>query len=381
MMIRSKFLPVFDMKNLTHFRLVFYFVLLVGIFSGCLDEIDLPIEPNLDSAIVIEGHLQLGNPSTVNITINRLFDFTANSFQPVNVREVLLLDEQNHSMPLLERSAGNYVATIEDNNPLKVEIGKSYQLQITTFDNRKIVSTPEPLLATPKPGAVNVAIFAKDRLNDDGQIVQIDHLGFTINTPITISTDGKAARYLWTLEQTYRLSDSPNRVLEDGKQCYITQPINVTNVHVLDGNEYSGSSEVSAPIYEAPINYFFSEGYYLTVFQHSLSEGAFNYWDQVRQVIDRDGNMFETPAGTIRSNFVNVDDGESTPNIFGYFYATSTDTTRFYVAPEVAGSPSMFCPWPVNQVVSPSAKCPRFPCCECLEENGSQLQKPVFWDR
>lgn len=374
-----QFFHLTQMKKATPLFLSISVVLSLSLMSGCLDEIDLPVESSLSDAIVVEGQLVYGNPSIARITITRLFDFTANSLQPVNVREVLLLDEQDQSVTLPEKEPGNYAVTIDTNQSFKVEPGQSYRLQVTTFDNRKIISRPEPLLATPEPGNVGVTLLKKDRLNDDGQIVQDDHLSFTINTPITQSTDGKAARYLWDLEQTFRLTDSPDRVIENGKTCYITQTIDVTGVRVLDGNQYPGSSEVAALLYETPVNYFFSEGYYLTVIQHSLSEGAFTYWDQIRQIIDRDGNMFEAPAGTIKSNFVNVDNQESAPNIFGYFYATQTDTTHFYVAPEDAGSPSMYCPWPANQVPPPSGACPRFPCCECLEENGSQLEKPAFW--
>ncbi|MCB0665870.1 MAG: DUF4249 family protein, partial [Saprospiraceae bacterium] len=300
---------------------------------GCLDEIDLPIEPDLDAAIVIEGQLSMGNPSVASITITRLFDFSASSLQPVNVREVLLLDENDQSVELNEIAPGTYKVSIENDASFKVEVGKSYRLKVTTFDNRLIISTPETIRSTPEPGPVEATLFEKDRLNDEGQIVQDDFLAFSIETPIVLSSDGEAARYLWSLEQTYLLTDSPNRSLENGKECYITEVIDVSSINVLDGNQYTGVESVSALIYETPVNYYFAEGYYLTIVQQSLSPGAYRYWNQVSQVINRTGNMFEAPAGTIKSNFVNVEDGESSPNVFGYFYATQTDTTRLYVSP------------------------------------------------
>lgn len=357
--------------------LIFMIIIFAG---GCLDEIDLPIEPDLDEAIVIEGQLSLGNPSLVSISITRLFDFSASSLQPVNVREVLLLDEQDNTVELVEIAPGTYGLVIDSTINFQVAIGKSYRIQVNTFDNRNIISTPEPILETPKAGEVNFSLFKKDRLNDDGQIVQDDYIAFDIETPITLSTDGKAARFLWSLAQTYRFTDSPERSLENGKQCYISGNIDVTSINVLDGNQYALSSSVSAPIYETPVNYFFAEGYYLTVVQQSLSEGAYQYWNQVSQVVDRTGSFFEAPAGTIRSNFINKDSGEESSNVFGYFYATHTDTTRFYVSPEMAGSPTMYCPWPANQI-PPLQGCPRFPCCECLDEIGSQLNKPDFWNQ
>lgn len=347
---------------------------------SCLDEIDLPLEPDLDDAIVIEGQLSMGNPSIAKISITRLFDFSASSLQPVNVREVLLLDENDQSVELDEVAPGTYSIAIPNTAEFKVEVGKSYRLKVSTFDGRLLISTPEMILSTPEPGLIEASLFKKDRLNDEGQIVQDDFLAFTIETPIRNSSDGKAARYLWTLEQTYQITDSPNRSLENGKKCYITQGIDVSSINVLDGNQYAGTETVSALIYETPVNYYFAEGYYLTVVQQSLSAGAHQYWDQVSQVINRTGNMFEAPAGTIRSNFLNEMDGKPSSNVFGYFYATQTDTARLYVSPQTAGSPMMYCPWPENQIPPPQG-CPRFPCCECLEEKGSQLGKPDFWDQ
>ncbi|MCB0687051.1 MAG: DUF4249 family protein [Saprospiraceae bacterium] len=367
-------------KSRSRVLLWFTLVSVSLILYSCLDEIELPIESDLNDAIVIEGSLSMGNPSVVSIGITRLFDFSASSLQPVNVREVLLLDEQDNSVALKEAGPGNYRLVIDDKVNFTVAIGKEYRLQVSTFDNRKIISTAEPILATPEPGAVDVSLFKKDRLNDEGQIVQDDYLAFSIEASITSSSDGHEARYFWALEQTFLITDSPDRKIEDGKDCYITQPIDVTSVNILDGNQFSGTDQVSALIYETPVNYYFAQGYYLTVVQHSLSEGAYRYWNQVSQVIDRTGNMFEAPAGRIKSNFVNLDDGQASPNVFGYFYASQSDTTRFYVSPEAAGSPSMYCPWPVNQIPPPNG-CPRFPCCECLDEIGSQLEKPDFWDQ
>ena len=358
--------------------LSFPIFLFLTLCFGCLDEINLPIEPSLEDAIVIEGSLSLGTPSIARISITRLFDFGASSLQPVNVREVLLFDEQDHSIALDEAGPGIYQVIIDQSNMFNVETGRSYRLQVTTFDGRKIITIPEPLIETPEIGAVSLALIEKDQIDEDGLIFQEKFASFNISAPIIASSEGKAARFLWSLEQTYKLTDSPNRSLADGKLCYINQAIDVANVNAVDGNQFAGTNEIIAPIYETPINYYFSEGYYLSVYQHSLSEGAYKYWNQISQVIDRDGNMFEPPAGRILSNFRNVDDGTQADNVYGYFYATQTDTVRFFVAPEDVGSPTMYCPWPANQQAPPRA-CPRFPCCECLQEIGSQLEKPSFW--
>ena len=89
--------------------------------------------------------------------------------------------------------------------------------------------------------------------------------------------------------------------------------------------------------------------------------------------------MFEAPAGRIRSNFQPIDEN-SKDEVFGYFYATQEDTTRIFVDPSLADFPAMFCPGPPTPQPFGARCLPRFPCCDCLLEQGSTLQKPDFWE-
>ena len=120
----------------------------------------------------------------------------------------------------------------------------------------------------------------------------------------------------------------------------------------------------------------FAQGYYYTVYQRSLTKGAFEHWEQTKQVIERTGNLFEPPAGRINSNFRNIE----APNdlgVFGYFSAFAQDTLRLYISPEEVGSPQLQCP----RVPIQGNPCPVSACCDCLIEPGSKLEKPDFWEK
>ena len=145
---------------------VLIFILCSISHFNCLDEIDLPIQESLQDAIVIEGSLVLGNPSRVRVSITRLFDFGAGSLQPVNVREVLLLDEQDQSVSLAIAGAGIYEAIILADSPLEVKTGGFYRLEVTTFDGRRVRTTAEPLIETPTAGQIELALIDKERIDE-----------------------------------------------------------------------------------------------------------------------------------------------------------------------------------------------------------------------
>ncbi len=368
-----------------HGNLIRLFLGMSLLSTGCLDKIDFPSLQEEQRAIVVEGSLRLGNPSVANITISRLFDFSADGLKAVNLRSAILMDDLGNRRDLEEIRPGEYETKIfPGDTDFAVQIGRSYQMQIATFDGRTFISSPEPLLAVDQVGEVTVRPIQRETINHLEQFEFLDLFEFSVNAPVVIGPTGKANRYRYFLEQTYKLTDSPVPGFgvpepPPPKTCFVTEITDVTSVLVFDGNRFGGTSEVKIPLLEALRNRsVFAEGYYLTVYQQSLSEGAFRYWNEISQVIERNGNMFEAPAGKIRSNFVPTEespDGE----VFGYFYATQEDTARLYVAPSMADNPANYCPGPPSPP-APGERClPRFPCCDCLLADGSTLDQPSFW--
>jgi len=128
-------------------------------------------------------------------------------------------------------------------------------------------------------------------------------------------------------------------------------------------------------LYEATIGFQYRQGLYLNVFQQSLSEGAFQYWDQIDKLLERNGNMFESPVGEIISNFENV----VTPNedVFGYFYATEIDTFHVAVDSLFTNSPGVYCPPPLPP--PPGGGCAVEICCDCLQAPISTTTRPEYW--
>ena len=284
------------------------FIYGASFFMGCLDEISFPSLNDEQTAIVVEGSLRIGNPSVAEVSITRLFDFSADGLKTVNLREAVLIDEDGNTRDLKEIRPGVYRTEVfENDQDFEVTLGRSYQMRIATFDNRSFISDLDPLLPVQKVGALSVELTVKDVVDQFGEFSTLDLLSFSVNAPLGTGQNGEAGRFRYVLEQTYKLTDSPvtGNPPADPKTCYITENTDVTSALIFDGNDFvSGLQELKIPLVDiVKNNTVFSEGYYLTAYQQSLSEDAFRYWNEISQVIDRDGNMFESPAGRIRSNF------------------------------------------------------------------------------
>lgn len=350
--------------------------LLFGGLWSCLDEITLNVPKGTDDIIVIQGQVIKGDPSRINVSVSRLFDFTSDGRQRVNVRTVLLSDDAGNQIEIPSIDLGIYELRLSANDVrFRIEEDKSYRLTIGTFDGRTYVSDFENMQPLVRADSLSARKITKEVPDGRGGFTDRDFFQYGIHTDLSKSETGDRPYLRWVIERTYRLTDGSAFIDVEPKTCYITQRVDLTNVMVLDPNLIIGDRLDGVTVAEDVINFFYAEGHYINVYQQTVSEEVFRYWSNIGTVIERSGNMFEPPAGKITSNFVNVDDPDD--EAFGYFFVVQQDTLRFYTSPEAAGSPDRLCP-PVNEQ-SPNGQCASGACCDCLIETGSTLRRPRFW--
>ena len=354
---------------------VILFTLVAISLSGCLEQIDLDIPKGFQESVVIQGQLIKGDPSIVEVTVSRLFDFTVESLvERVNVREVLLIDESGQSLPLDVVQTGTYRLILDQSSPISVEAGKSYKISVSTFDGRQFESGMEPLLNVPEISQLTPQVLEKTFIRNETEERIDSFIEYRLNSELLAAGETEQSFLHWKVFGTYAITDSPLLSVDPEKTCYITENLDITQVKVLEGASQTSSLLEDFVVHESVIDYRYAEGYYLQVVQESLSEGAFNYLDQVRQSIDRDGSIFQAPAGKISSNIVNVNDPKD--EVLGYFYATAHDTIRMFISPEFVGNPDTLCPPSIPPSGNP---CPLVVCCDCSQEKNSEVNKPHFW--
>lgn len=342
-----------------------YFFILTGIFllHSCLDEIELKNQRFETKAVIIQGRLVQGNPSSIEVNIQRIGDYDRSEAANyvVGAKVKAINNTSGASLDLTEdRNKLVYRINIPVTNAFKVLNGNAYQIEAELPDGRKFKSAAEVLYNVPKMDSL---YYTQEILTlpNKKQILQTDtFLRFKINTPLqAVNGSGK---YRWETNGVYKLSDNSMRV------CYAPENVSPEKIQLYDVSTYNLSRLDKHLIVDTKKDFRFAEGYYMTVVQESLSPSAFNYWNQVKSLAERNGNMFDAPPATISSNIINTTD--STDRAYGFFYATTHDTLRIFIKPIT--SPN-YCPQPPTPRIGPTI------CDICLLLTGSSYTKPSYW--
>ncbi len=353
------------MKN--SYFLIAVFVLLA---LACVDQIELDGHEFSSNVLVIQGKLVKGNVnSNISVIIQRLGEFGSNERGAyITSAKVSLLDENNNSLDLIAapRSTG-YDLNIAASNPsFKIEIGKSYQLKVVMPDGKNYISKPE--IIQPLPKVEKIWYETDNQTYQDGKgVVQTRKIiRFKFSSPVTTPMSQDKIKMRWESVLTYKLTDDASRV------CYSAEPQQPQKVNIIDPTKDNTVRLDSVILLETALDYRFAEGSYINMLLESLSTESYEYWNQVRQLAERTGNMFEPPAATITSNFKNIND--ESEKVFGFFYSTVQDTLRLSIDTTRVGPIRTYCPQPPTDRIGPTI------CTTCLLiGTTASTTKPYYW--
>lgn len=353
-------------------------VLLLACIWGCLSQIDLPAPPSDAENIAITATLRKDVPSVLDVRVVRVDNFSGFSSPiPIDNAIVYLRDDLGNEAFIPLRFSGQYQRILPDSDPdITIEAGRSYQLVVSLGNDRVYTSELEQLNEVPKASAITYAVETRESINESGNIVDQNFVRFFIDTPLKTSSQTQKAVLKWDMEGVHKIVESvpANVQVPNQRTCYIFEDLQLEKPVVFNGNE-SGKDVLERQfIIEERVDDRFAQGFYLVVRQQSITEGAFDYWESIRKVVDRSGNFFDEPPGKIRGNFSNLNDPSE--DVFGYFSAVQEDTIRLYIAPSALGLTIFpICP----SVIPEGQEPPRAFCFDCQLLRNSTTQRPDFW--
>lgn len=299
---------------------------------GCIEPYQPDIEES-DKILVIEGNIT-DLPGIQTITISRSASYAHPRFQPVSGCVVRVEDENGEGITYLEAEEGIYQSQPDQDF---LAVGKAYKLLVFTPGGETYESDYDPLLAC---ASIEELSYQVEKVETSNPV--FDYYGIRFYADVK-GNPGDSRNYLWTFEETWEYLAYYNiqyiwdgYVLEDYtpqlygyKICYMTDRIEEMQVGssiLLEKNE----------IHQQPL-YFVSnktprlqEQYCLRVFQHSLSHGAFLYWDKMKAQTGDTGGLFETQPSSSRGNIYNVNDPDE--KVLGYFFASQVKEKRIMVS-------------------------------------------------
>jgi len=305
--------------------------MLVSCF-GCIEPYN-PVIDESDKVLVIDGMIT-DTKGVQTVTISRSSPYNHPRFQPVSGCVVRVEDESGTGITFLESEDGVYQSNLE---PSFLGIGKAYKLLVYTPDGNEYESDYDTLLACAPVDSLSYKLETQGTSNPE-----INYYGIRFYVDVKGSPED-SRNYLWTFEETWiYLTNHPIQYIWDGfvlqdftpelnefKRCYLTsrlENIHVGSTSLLEKNEFR----------QQPLHFVSNQTarlrikYSLLVLQHSLSNGAFLYWDRMRAQSGDTGGLFETHPSSTRGNIYNTNDHEE--KVLGYFFASQVQEKRINVS-------------------------------------------------
>ena len=304
-------------------------LLLVFVVMTCID----PYYPNLnfeESRLVVDALLTNENRS-YSVKLSRS-NVIQNS-DPVMVSGALVrITDYNGVNTLLRETTEGIYKT--DSLVFTGETGHSYLLSIRTAEGKEYES--EPSMMYPVQELENITYY-KDQATNQNSSLPDGGIRLCVNTKKSDDT-----RYLrWIYDEWWKII-----VPEPKKYDYINDTT-ILEVKLL--KQTCWGNHLSDDIIIKSTNSFQSSGmeripflfvsstkstrflirYCIEVKQLSMSENEYAYWDQMQQLSEIGGDIFEKQPFPVISNIHNTSDPDEL--VLGYFQVSAVSTKRIYI--------------------------------------------------
>lgn len=331
--------------------------------SGCIDTISFEVERD-GGKLVVDGMITDG-PGPHEVVLRRTSNMQKIS-DPVSGALITLTDHnQEKSLWLSEVEAGIYQTPY---GQLQGVPGRSYSIKITLPEGQTYRSRPETMPGILVEDQLNYQFDTITSINEYGSKIETEVLRILRDSQVPDTTTPYFIK--WKLEETYKFSqyDFPDPFNMPAPYCYVTAYPAPKTIKLLDGSKTEAGTLPPEAMAEREIDYTFYQRHFMNLVQYSISRSAHEYWQQVDQIVNQAGTIFDVPPANPNSNLFNVDDPSE--DVFGYFHAARTDTSRFYLLPSDL---------PIH-IRNPCSR-PSGPNCQrgCSNFDNSTQDPPWYW--
>lgn len=359
--------------------------------AGCSTPYPLPSVPGGQGVLVVDGEIYAGNDSTI-IRLTRSKNFSDSTSLPL----------ETGAHVVLESGAGGSSYTLKDNGSgyyvypgLNLDASQTYRLDITLSVGAHYQSDYVPVVPSPPIDSINFVQDPVSRLT----------IYATTHDPA-----GKTRYYMWRYVETYEYHSFWNSKYQAVGDSLISRDTSVeVCYHSIASSDIliASSAGLSADvIYEAPIEIFNNNDkrlwieYSTLVTQTALTEGAYNYWQNMKANSENLGSIFGPQPFQAQGNIHSVSNAKEV--VIGYVSISTPMQKRIFI------NNGQLTDWPVSlpdcredtadltkRTVSayfgpPSTEVPidyAYPtkvlmaegeCADCRYEGGTVI-KPSYW--
>ena len=373
-----------------------FIVVFLIFLKGCIE----PFSPEISEdqeALVIEGTLT-NEKGYQEIIISRASEYTMPQKIFVEGCLVEVIDDAGLAIQYIEGDPGHYMGWISSDF---ASAGKTYQVHVITPDGREYLSTPDTMLSCPNIESLYYEVEIQETENNDFPLYGIQ---FYTNL---YAPEEYASHFRISFKETWEYNTPyliryyyVGYIVDLGHETdslhrcwFIDMPVH--EIFTITNSNLDRSKIIK----RIPLLYVSNEtnrikvAYSLLMTQYSLTEQAYNYWEEIKKQSQESGGLYEHQPYQIRGNIFNVDD--SNENVLGYFFVSAIKQKRIIVSqlfdfkindydckliPLGISNPLGFygpTEWPVYLTSDRRAMAPDV-CFDCTA-TGASLEKPDYW--
>ncbi len=300
--------------------------LLVFILLGsCVDPFNAGTL-NYENALVVEGIIT-NETKQHQITITRTSRVNETKLTPEEHATVVLKTRGSTSITLTEAAPGIYKTPY-----MAGIIGAAYSLLVTTSQGDRYAS--EEVTMKGSPPIDN--IYAQ-------YITDNPYLGLGIQIYLDSKDDKNSTHYYrWEYESTYEiLTPFPSKFRWTGGNTLTIRTVEVNNCWATDSSKtimiQSTTNFSEDKVTGFPIKFIAGESpelvikYSILVKQYAMSEKTYRFWQQLKEINEQQGSLFDNQVGKVVGNISSVD-GKGA-SVIGYFDASAISLKRAFFTP------------------------------------------------
>jgi len=310
-------------------RFASLFILLM--LFGCIKPYNPHIDASVENKYVVSGRItDVEGWQEVEVSLSS--PIGSPSFLPVSGCQVTVLDDKGHVFSLEEYTPGLYRVWMGQQY---LTHGTSYQVQVTTPEGEELVSGFDTMPNGPPLDSVYYAIVDVPTSNPG---FFLKGMQFYVN----LNAVGDYSQYYkWDVVETWEYhTPHPLEYYYDGAHHQVIPPDSskmvcwitglVKNVFTVSTKNLTQNIYNKYPLQVVDGRHSSRLGilYSILVRQLALSEGAYNYWEQLRINSNEQGGLYEKQPLAIKGNLINRSNPER--DVLGYFYATSESSRRYF---------------------------------------------------
>ena len=307
-------------------------LLLVSIISTCID----PFNPNISgqqAILVVDALLTNENRS---YTVKLSYTTQSQNEDPAMASSafVTISDGDGNVTRLTETTNGIYKT---DSLAFLGETGNTYTLYIKTFEGAEYRS--EPCTINPVQ-QIDSIYFQKDQEIPKNSTEILEGIRIFLDS----ENSGGGKYFRWTYDEWWKFSVpyptrfeyiDQNNIPEVDEIKQICYAYSGADEILINSSESSQTNRIEKEpiVFVSPdISDRFLMQYCIDIKQLSLSAAEFQFWEQMKEINESGGDIFDKQPFSIIGNIHNVNNPSET--VLGYFQVSAVEEKRIYISPQ-----------------------------------------------